>query len=232
MEPNKMEKDFKEKLDARTIEPSAQAWDRLDAMLSVAEKKHKKPVHIWWLAAASIVVVLFTGALFLKQDAVINTQDNNTVVAAPEFKDDNTQEPEEIFTSVTNKTNVSALTPNPEQKSDYAIAATEDSEIVKETNTINQVVDKTDYKVEKENTVYKYSDVDKLLAEAEAASKKQTGSILNAPLIKKQTVKVDSNSLLSSIEGELDESFREKALQTITKNFNVVKTSLANRNYE
>lgn len=232
MEPNKMEKDFKRKLDARTIEPSAQAWDRLDAMLSVAEKKKRKPVRIWWFAAASIVAALFTGALFFKQDAVINTQDNTTVVVAPEFKYENTQKPKETLTSVTNKSNVPALNANPEQISNYTIAVTENTEIVTEQSNINQVADKTNSKVEKENSAYKYTNVDNLLAEAEAASRKQPDNILNTSSIKKQTVKVDSHSLLSSIEGELDETFRDKALQTITKNFNVVKTSLANRNYE
>ncbi len=42
MEPNNLEKDFREKLNQRTIEPSDKAWDRLDAMLSVAEEKKPK----------------------------------------------------------------------------------------------------------------------------------------------------------------------------------------------
>ena len=42
MEPNKFEKDFREKLNQREIEPSNNAWDRLDAMLSVAEEKKPK----------------------------------------------------------------------------------------------------------------------------------------------------------------------------------------------
>ena len=37
-----MEQDFKKKLDKRSIQPTDMAWDRLDAMLTVAEKK-KKP---------------------------------------------------------------------------------------------------------------------------------------------------------------------------------------------
>ena len=36
MEPNKLENQFREKLNNREIQPSANAWDRLDAMLSVA----------------------------------------------------------------------------------------------------------------------------------------------------------------------------------------------------
>jgi hypothetical protein len=39
MAQNKLENQIKEKLNSREIQPSAQAWDRLDAMLTVAEEK-------------------------------------------------------------------------------------------------------------------------------------------------------------------------------------------------
>jgi len=39
MEPNKLETQIKEQLNAREIQPSEMAWDRLDAMLTVAEEK-------------------------------------------------------------------------------------------------------------------------------------------------------------------------------------------------
>jgi len=39
MERNKTEKQFRDKLNTREIKPSAHAWDRLDAMLSVGEGK-------------------------------------------------------------------------------------------------------------------------------------------------------------------------------------------------
>ena len=53
MGPNKIEKQFREKLSSREIQPSAQAWDRLDAMLSVAEEKKNKAfpfsiIPIYW----------------------------------------------------------------------------------------------------------------------------------------------------------------------------------------
>ena len=42
MESNKFEKDFRNKLNKREIAPSENSWDRLDAMLTVAEKKQPK----------------------------------------------------------------------------------------------------------------------------------------------------------------------------------------------
>jgi hypothetical protein len=37
MEPNKLEKQFKEQLNSREIQPSEMAWSKLDAMLMAAD---------------------------------------------------------------------------------------------------------------------------------------------------------------------------------------------------
>jgi hypothetical protein len=45
MEPNKIDNQIRQKLNGREIQPSAQAWDRLEAMLVVSEvKKPKKNI--------------------------------------------------------------------------------------------------------------------------------------------------------------------------------------------
>ena len=95
MEPNKLEQDIKKKLGARSITPSSMAWDRLDAMLSVAEKKEtkKKPIVMWLSMAACFVALLFAGIFFLNQESsnVKNgIDDGTTVVSAPEKKVENT----------------------------------------------------------------------------------------------------------------------------------------------
>ena len=89
MEPNKIEKQFREKLNAREIQPSAQAWDRLDAMLSVAEeKKTKKPFGFLFIAA-SILVFATLGLFFFNQNGTeINTIN---MVVGTETKIDTTQ---------------------------------------------------------------------------------------------------------------------------------------------
>ena len=42
MKPNNIDNQIREKLNAIEIQPSAQAWDRLDAMLAVSEEKKSK----------------------------------------------------------------------------------------------------------------------------------------------------------------------------------------------
>jgi len=67
MEPNNFEKDFREKLNKREIEPSNKAWDRLDAMLSVAEEKKPKKSKKRLYIAASVVGFLLVGTFFFNQ---------------------------------------------------------------------------------------------------------------------------------------------------------------------
>ena len=59
---NKIDNQIKDKLNAREIQPSAPAWDRLDAMLTVAEAKQPKRNYIWLYIAAAFL--LFSGLGF------------------------------------------------------------------------------------------------------------------------------------------------------------------------
>ena len=46
----------------------------------------------------------------------------------------------------------------------------------------------------------------------------------------KSSIKVDAKSLLSQVDGELEQTFREKVITKINKNYKEVKEALANRN--
>ena len=72
MEPNNIEKQIREQLNARQINPSENSWDRLDAMLSVAENKKRKPVVFWWYSAAAIVLFFSIGAFFFNSNNSID----------------------------------------------------------------------------------------------------------------------------------------------------------------
>ena len=67
MEQNKLETQFKEKLNSRKIKPTEMAWDRLDAMLSVAENKKPKRKFNWVYIAASFIGFLLVGTIFFNQ---------------------------------------------------------------------------------------------------------------------------------------------------------------------
>jgi hypothetical protein len=42
MEPNKFDQSIKEKMEARTIVPSAEAWEKLETMMPLVEKPKRK----------------------------------------------------------------------------------------------------------------------------------------------------------------------------------------------
>ncbi len=65
-------------------------------------------------------------------------------------------------------------------------------------------------------------------------------AIENRPIEKKEVLnkevqsklRVNTSSLLTSVETELDEDHKETTLDRLTRNFKQVKSALANRNYE
>ncbi len=243
MEPNKLEKQFREKLNAREIQPSTQAWDRLDAMLSVAEEKKTRRPFGFLFIAASILVLVTLGTFFFTQDATkIQPQHNNSVVET-EIKKDTAQNPvkhnqlpivksekntEAIATTDNQPSNQSSIinqkTTVNQKDNAYQSQIIKDKEIVFQNSgdlalkDLPKIVDSKETIAVKRETV---SDAD-LLASLDAAAKQSTS--------KNSTMKVDAKSLLSQIDGELNQTFREKTFSKLSKNYQEIKVALANRN--
>ena len=88
MEPNKLEKQFKEQLNSREIKPSEMAWSKLDAMLTAADpsnseqaKQKPKTKFPWIYIAASFIGFLLIGTVYFNQkENVIGNQKNEVVI--------------------------------------------------------------------------------------------------------------------------------------------------------
>jgi hypothetical protein len=76
---------------------------------------------------------------------------------------------------------------------------------------------------------YKYLSPDDLLAEVQTGKKVIPS---DKKTISKPRIKVDANSLLTTVEKELDVNYKETTLDKLTKKFQDAKSALANRNYE
>ena len=241
MEPNKLETQFKEKLNSREIQPSEMAWDRLDAMLSVTEEKKTKRSFGWLYIAASILVLVTAGTFFFNQKATEVTPTNTVVV----------QEKDTVTTPITK-----FQTPaNQEGKQSEVVISSENSIkkqqretkinqsiINQKTNTIqNQII--KDKVIEYQNTedialknLPRIQNRKAIVVENEVISKADEllianlDNVVNESSNRKSTVKVNAKSLLSQVDGELDQSFRETRLEKIQRNFKTVKVALANRN--
>lgn len=227
MEPNKIDNQIREKLNSREIQPSAQAWDRLDAMLTVSEEKKPKKGYGWFFVAAS--TILFFGLGFLLFNSNETTEINNSTPIVTTIN-------EEIDTVETNKINEisvenvkSVLVQNEINKSKPArnIKSVETNKMLKEENVLEEKITPNS-QLPTPNS-YKYVSPENLLAEVQTGEKVITSDKKISP---KTKMKVDANSLLTTVEKELDVNHRETTLDKLNRKFQDAKSALANRNYE
>ncbi|MBA4318939.1 MAG: hypothetical protein C0412_11115 [Flavobacterium sp.] len=233
MEQNKLENEFRNKLNQREINPSENSWDRLDAMLTVAEEKKPIRSYSWiYIAASSIIGFAFLGTFFFNQSNEIGTIESNEVVI------ENSQKVEPI-----QKETHSIIPSN--SKSESIAVISEAKNVKKNPRAIKSIIIN-------QNQLAQNSNSDSLttrlknsqsIQEAEqlASSNSNNNSVdemlaavQTAPkaAIPKTAVKVNPNTLLSQVDGELELSFREKVINKVNKNYQTVKVALANRNQE
>ncbi|WP_150111841.1 hypothetical protein [Flavobacterium sasangense] len=227
MKPNKIDNQIREKLNAREIQPSAQAWDRLDAMLAVSEEKKPKKGYGWFFVAAS--TILFFGLGFFLFNSNEKTEINNSTPIVTTIN-------EEIDTVETNE--IDEISVEKEQpvlvQNEVSFSKTQTNKKSEETDKLTKEEDIT-----KDNSSsiihhpspnsYKYVSPENLLAEVQTGEKVITSDKKISP---KTKMKVDANSLLTNVEKELDENYRETTLDKLNRKFQDAKSALANRNYE
>ena len=238
MEPNKLEKHFREQLNSREIHPSEMAWSKLDAMLMAADsgnseqaKQKPKTKFPWMYVAASFVGFLLLGTVYFNQNnSEIINQKNDVVIqndaankpTIVSDNDTNLQTESEKAVAVVSKTNQGRSIKNSilKQKSDIVSSNINQNQVV--------AVSINNQQSEQKSINSQTSDVtvDELLAVAGNPSKKEN------QLNQKPVVHVNASNLLSQVDGELELSFREKVISKVNKNYQTVKVALANRNLE
>ncbi|TDO97648.1 hypothetical protein [Flavobacterium sp. 245] len=236
MEPNNFEKDFREKLNQRKIEPSDKAWDRLDAMLSVAEEKRqpKKKSKKWLYIAASLIGLL-VGTLFFNQEENTIETPKNTVVEKESEKDS-------VAKPILNKVD--------EVKTEIAVSENPSNEAVNKeeknhNNTPNKISKKESNQIAESSIIIKNNQEKQSLSNqtpiVETPKKENVDQLLDSAektivaensAKPKSKVRVNANDLLNQVDGELEQSFREKVITKVNKNYQTVKVALANRNQQ
>lgn len=234
MEPNNFEKNIQEQFNKRTVEPSAQAWDRLDAMLTVSEEKKPKKGFFWLRIAASFIVFLGIGFFLIENKEGIKTKQE--IVFEQKLEQDDAKSDSNSFNPKEENSKTSALATNNgyygNQKNEVKI----NEELVSDKpqqikNLTNYLTDDSSFKNSQINneitTVnkrkYNYITPESLLAEVEGNKK-----TIHAKNSYKSTLSVDANDLLSSAESELNQSFKDKAFAK----FKEVQAVYNNRNLE
>jgi len=227
MEPNKIDNQIREKLNAREIQPSAQAWDRLDAMLTVSEEKKPKKGYGWFFVAASTILFFGLGFFLFNSNETKEINNSNPIVTTINEVMDSTEAnkinqisvEKEQPVLVQNEVNYSKTQKNKKSK--------ETNELIKPENDLEEKITPNS-QLQTPNS-YKYVSPENLLAEVQTGEKVITSDKKISPKVK---MKVDANSLLTNVEKELDENHKETTFDKLNRKFKDAKSALANRNYE
>jgi hypothetical protein len=238
MELNKFEKQFKEQLNFREIKPSKMAWDKLDSMLTDANEKPKRNFR-WFYVAASIFGFLLVGtSYFSRFETVVINNDKSIVL---EQKGDirnfgglkiikkgvfRGQMPKKVTMTQTvvacsygTKIKLNRLKNKVELP--IFIHLKEDTVTLNSSESKNYQSTNTNKYISAEKLLAEVSEVKFEIKDTDAPNKK-----------KRKAISVKPNDLLLNAETELNQSFRESALDRFNKKFNTVKTVFVNRNYE
>ena len=223
MEPNKnLENQFKTKLNERQIVPSTAAWDRLNAMLTVTETKAPKKKTNWLYIAATLIGMLFSGFVLYQVKTNSFTTQNKIVESkkSPVYNTSNfNNKPEnQVMANRPDK-----IIKNTEKAALY-VQPTKPSFI----NTVNKTLISA---VQEQPTT---SAVQPISNEHSASKNNVTIEALLAEVPTSEPVSVaitvNANSLLSQVNGELSQEFRETKFQKLKRNFQNVKVAMEARN--
>jgi hypothetical protein len=242
MGQHKMDKDFKVKLSQREITPTANAWDRLDAMLTVAEGKKPKKDFGWLYIAASVVGFLLVGTVYFNSIPELKDvrKEGNDQIVLQNNESAKASETivEEVLPTVSDSQSMAAVTPttikssvktnnNHQNSIINQKANNQNQSITNPVQAINELPNQSQLIAEnkpatKTEQSIKNQSVDELLANAGTA---QPSSI-------KSSVKVNAKSLLSQVDGEVNQTFREKIIHKIGRNYQEVAQAVSTRNIQ
>ena len=250
---------------------AAQAWDRLDAMLSVAEEKKTRRPFGFLFIAASITVLLTVGMYFFTQngseiqpkDDVVTTEPKDTVQKpVNEIPTPIGEQKQQLVLNETQlepkanraELNTESQTTNNNQRVSInnqktSINQKQSHESDARTGVANNPLINRDKEIEYQNSSdVALKDLPKIETRKEIIVYRPKENSSNVPTDeqllagldktakqsaeKKAVVKVNPNSLLSKVDGELELTFREKVINRVAKNYKEVKVALANRNNE
>lgn len=236
MEPNNFEKQFKKQLHSREIKPSEMAWEKLDSMLTVAKVRPKRN-RSWIYFAASLLGFLLISTVYFNNSRADKIEKSNPIVLEQKSVENTLKTPEIINKSVLQKINqnkivkIASNSSNLKKVRNQFKNNNEDILILIPSKAMNAIANSSENNNEQSPTTIKYISAQKLLAEVSntKVEEKETQNTIEKP---RKSIAINPNTLLINAENELNESFRETALDKFNKKLNAVKTVLVNRNFQ
>ncbi|MBP6757236.1 MAG: hypothetical protein KA210_13925 [Bacteroidia bacterium] len=224
MEPNKFETKIREKVSAHEITPSDSSWERLDAMLPDKMKSKSKRNLIWIPVAASLLITI---GFFLNTSGVQELTRDKGVKAVANSTDSSNNY------TVKKSAEIKVLT----QEKRVAISFVNQSLLTKQTPVKMRIGKANDSISQIQNRISSNekeigSKIQNVLVESEKDNEKEIRVSVLKQVPVNEKIKVDANSLLSEVDRELEQTFREKVITKIGKNYQEIKVVLVTRNQE
>ncbi|MGO4920612.1 hypothetical protein [Maribacter spongiicola] len=248
METDKFEKHIKAKLQEREIHPSENAWSKISSELNDDTAK-KKPVYLWMGVAASVVVLIGVALFYFNGSDVVN----DIPVEIVDIEKEDTLEEVIAKEPVTFKEEQVVLVET-NTKAESVAVEIEKYKIpeVQENKTLNDAVEIAVVEnVSSEKTTSKLIISDEIInskiaaivaqvdvleqnsavtdAEVDSLLKRAQDEILRDRIFNTDK-SVDAMALLTEVEEELDQSFRDQIFNSLKAGFIKVRTAVADRN--
>ena len=247
MEPNKLETQFKTKLNSREIKPSNSAWDRLDVLLTVSEKP-KRNLN-WMYIAASFLGFIFIANIYFSQTENVSDKEKVVFVREKELKNlpagmqvekklknENQIVQHSIINQETNQKNqlVQNSIVTRELRSNWRSNQKTNQKNTTNQKNLNQLVKNeiVNQKTEQKPIILESNKELQKIVAINILDKNDEAILdnLTSKQIEYSKISIKPNDLLSQVDGELELTFREKVIQSVSKNFKSVKVALENRN--
>lgn len=246
----KLEENIREKLQERELQPSAAAWDKLEAQLDNSHPKGKNKL-LWFAIAASITALLIVGSLVftakssdadklvqedispessdLKSDPMPELQVIKEEPIASEKRLQKTEKPkDEKFQLAINEAQVDRPSNKTKPEESSTPSQFENSRVVEpivisiEDAKVAEVASKI-RTLQENGTTITNEEVEALLDAAQA-------EVRTERILLNQTGKVDANALLMDVEDELERSFRDKVFDALGQGYTKLRTAFNERN--
>lgn len=247
METDKFEKHIKAKFQEREMLPSENAWAKIASELKDDDAK-KKPVYLWMGIAASIVVLLGIALFYFNGNAVSNELPTEIV----DTEKENKLEDVIIKESLPFKTEKEVVEATSETKAYVEELNVEEPIVpkIQESKVLDDGIEVAVNQVPTNETIEKLvpdeiidSKVAAIIAqvsvleqnstvtdvEVDSLLKRAQDEILREKIFNKNK-SVDAMALLTEVEDELDQSFRDQIFDSLKAGFIKVRTAVADRN--
>lgn len=259
MAPIKFEEQLKDKLEKRSLQPSADSWSKLSDRLDKEERQSKKPWFGWLSIAAGLILFLAIAIQVFGSKSAEEAKPELVNEDVKEQKIDEKQqqfkEPNTIDLALEEET--IEVNEKKSQSVDKPKIRNYKSAVKKRPKKDIQFADtraEDNSKLEQDPSQFHKSEIlnKEALINTEAVAKalgtiktentivtdKEVDSLLKVASkelfrnqLKKETSKtVDAKSLLEDVEEEMGQSFRSKVFEALKGSYETVKTAVAERN--